>query len=170
VNQTNLIEDLTLVPLPSWWQSPWALLAMAAGLAMLAFVAWAALRARSRRPVAAAPPAPEPDRTPEFLERLEALRARRETLSPHDFGLEGSDILREYIEWRHQLAIRFQTTREFLESAANHAALSPGQREGLGSFLQSCDLVKFARQGATPDEELRLVDAAASFVRQGGAR
>ncbi|MBN8249875.1 MAG: hypothetical protein J0L84_20835, partial [Verrucomicrobia bacterium] len=86
------------------------------------------------------------------------------------FGLEGSDILREYIEWRHRLAIRFQTTREFLESAARDASLSPVQREGLGDFLQTCDLVKFARQGATSEEELRLVDAATAFVRQGGAR
>lgn len=170
MNQTNLIEDLTLVPLPSWWQSPGVLLALAAGLVATGIVVWAVLRARARRPAGTAPPAPEPDRTPEFLERLESLRARRATLSAHDFGLEGSDILREYIEWRHRLAIRFQTTREFLESAAHHASLSPVQREGLGDFLRTCDLVKFARQGATPEEEMRLVDVATSFVRQGGAR
>lgn len=170
MNQTNLIEDLTLVPLPPWWQSPGALAALAAGLLALAFVLWGVLRARARRPETMPPPAPEPDRTPEFLARLESLRARRDTLTPHDFGLEGSDILREYIEWRHRLAIRFQTTREFLESAAQHAALASGQREGLGRFLNSCDLVKFARQGATPEEQLRLLDTAAAFLREGGAR
>jgi len=170
VNRTNLIEDLTLVPLPSWWQSPWTLLALAAGLLVLAAIGWAVWRARDRRPLPQAPPAPEPDRTPEFLERLEALRRRQEALSPHDFGLECSDVLREYLEWRHRLAIRFQTTREFLESAARRAELAQGQRDSLREFLGFCDLVKFARQEATPEEKLRLADAAVAFVRQGGAR
>ncbi|MCW5559222.1 MAG: hypothetical protein KIT22_15505 [Verrucomicrobiae bacterium] len=170
MNRTNLIEDLTLVPLPPWWQSPGTLLALAAGLAVLAAIGWAVWRARRLRPTPPPPLAPEPDRAPEFLQRLEALRARRDTLSAHDFGLECSDILREYLEWRHRLAVRFQTTREFLESAARGADLTQGQREGLREFLGFCDLVKFARQGATPEEKLRLADAAVAFVRQGGSR
>ncbi len=167
--RTNLIEDLTLVPLPPWWQSPRALAAFAVLAAVLAVGVWMFRRWLAQRPAPVAARATEPDRTPEFLERLEVLRSRRDQMSPHDFALECSDVLREYVEWRHRLAIRFQTTHEFLEAAAGSNVLSPAQRDSLGEYLGFCDLVKFARQGATPEEELRLVATASAFVQQGGA-
>lgn len=168
--RTNLIEDLTLVPLPPWWQSPWAI----GGFIVVAILALVLVQALRRwlasRPAPEAVRPPEPDRTPEFLARLELLKQKRDTLSPHDFALECSDVLREFVEWRHRLSIRFQTTREFLEAATRHAALGAAQRDGLGEYLRFCDLVKFARQGATPEEESRLVESAAAFVRQGGGK
>lgn len=168
--RTNLIEDLTLIPLPAWWQSPWAIGGFVLLAVALAGLVWGLRRWLASRPVPEAVRPPEPDRTPEFLARLESLKGRRDVLSPHDFALECSDVLREFVEWRHRLAIRFQTTREFLEAASNSAALEASQRDALGEYLRFCDLVKFARQGATPDEESRLVETAATFVRKGGGR
>lgn len=170
VIRTNLIEDLTLISLPPWWQSPWAIGGFALLLVLLSGLVWRLRRWLASRPVPEPVRPPEPDRTPEFLARLESLRARRDALTPHDFALECSDVLREFVEWRHRLSIRFQTTREFLEAAAHSAALGAAQRDGLGEYLRFCDLVKFARQGATPDEESRLVETAAAFIRQGGGK
>jgi hypothetical protein len=162
VIRTNLIEDLTLIPLPAWWQSPWAMGGFVLLAVALAGLIWGLRRWLTSRPVPEAARPPEPDRTPEFLARLESLKGRRDVLSPHDFALECSDVLREFLE--------FQTTREFLEAASNSAALEASQRDALGEYLRFCDLVKFARQGATPDEESRLVETAATFVRKGGGR
>jgi len=165
--RTNLIEDFTLLPLPAWWESPWVL----AGFLLLALVlallgGWWWLR-WSARPLVELAAMPEPDRTPDFLARLAALRSRKDQLSAHDLAIECSDLLREFVEWRFRLAIRFQTTREFLEAAVRDTALTPTQRDWLGKYLRFCDLVKFARQGATDTEQNRLLDAAEAFLQPG---
>lgn len=170
MNRTALIEDLTLLPLPPWWQSPWAVAGILIAILALGALGWWLWRRAQGRRLPVPVRVPEPDRVPEFLERLEALRGRRGDLSAHDFAFECSEVLREFVEWRHRLAIRFQTTREFLDAAACHAALAAPQRERLGEYLRSCDLLKFARRDATLEEEERLVDAAVGLVRQGGAR
>ncbi|HAB16075.1 MAG TPA: DUF4381 family protein [Verrucomicrobiota bacterium] len=167
MNRTNLIEDLTLMPLPPWWQSPWLLL----GLVVVAGVAvlvgrWLWRRWVNQHPAVIAA-APQPDLTPEFLERLAALRARRGELSAYELAIECSDLLREFVEWRFRMSIRFQTTREFLEAAARDALLGAEHRDWLGAYLKFCDLVKFAQQGATEAEQTNLLDAAERFIRQG---
>ena len=168
MNRTNLIEDLTLVPMPSWWESPWAWVAGLLALALLAVVGFRWWRRRLARPAPPAASAPEPDRTPEFLERLEALRKQRHEFSAYELAIRCSDLLREFVEWRFRLSIRFQTTREFLEAASRNSALPPAERERLGSFLRFCDLVKFARQGATDAELGSLLDTAGAFIRPPG--
>ena len=168
--RTNLLEDFTLVPLPPWWQSPWAVAGLVLLVVLIGVLVWVLQRWLGSRPPPAPAAIPVPDRTPEFLARLAALRGQRERLGAHDFAIECSDVLREFVEWRFRLAIRFQTTREFLEAAARDAVLRGPQRESLGNYLRFCDLVKFARQGATLEEEARLIDAAETFVRQGGGR
>jgi hypothetical protein len=167
MNRTNLIDDLTLVPLPPWWQSPTSIAGFVLALALLVFLGWL-LRRLLRRPVIALDPPPmRPDLHPEFLRRLAELRARRAGLSAYDLAVGSSDILRDYLEWRFQFAIRFQTTREFLESSRQNTALTEAQREPLGTFLSFCDLVKFARRGADEAEQDHLLDAAEAFIRQG---
>lgn len=165
MNRTNLIEDLTLLPMPAWWQSPWA---WVAGILLIVLVAVAGFRWWRQflaRPASRPATAPEPDRIPEFLERLDALRKRKHEFSAYELAIRCSDLLREYVEWRFRLNIRFQTTREFLEAASRDSALPPAGRERLGSFLRFCDLVKFARQGATDAELSGLLDTAEAFIR-----
>src|SRR5262245_42731677 len=128
MNRTNLIEDFTLLPLPAWWQSPWAIITLVAAAITAGFLGrWLWLRWSVHQ--AAVPVAtPEPDRTAEFLKRLAELRARRGDLSAYELAIECSNLLREFVEWRFRLAIRFQTTREFLEAAARNASLNAGHR------------------------------------------
>ena len=93
MNRTNLVEDLTLIPLPPWWTSPWAIAAAVMALVALGLVArW--LARRTRRPDAPqAPPAGPPIDLSEFTRRLAALRQRRPQLSAYDLAIEVSDIL-----------------------------------------------------------------------------
>lgn len=166
VIRTNLIDDLTLVPMPPWWQSPWALAGFVVAAAVLLWLlVW--LGRRLRPAVASGPlPMPVPDLTPEFLRRLAELRGQRTQLSAYDLAVACSQILREFLEWRLQVAVTAQTTREFLEAAAAKVELSPHAREGLGRYLALCDLVKFARHGASAEEQAHFLDAAEQFVRQ----
>lgn len=167
MNQTNLIEDWTLLPPPPWWQNPlvWV------GLVLAAAAAWWLRRwwkGRTRRPAPVPRPAPAaaPPLHTAFLARLAALRNRREQISAYELAIEVSEILRGYLEVRFQFHILFQTTREFLEAVADSPALNASQRAHLETFLRSCDAVKFAQRPATPEEQVGLLDAAEALIRQ----
>ena len=84
---------------------------------------------------------------------------------PRLFCFEVSETLRVYLEERFKLRAPERTTEEFLVELQSSSALNTDQKESLGSFLESCDLVKFAR--FEPNESalrelhesaLRLVD------------
>lgn len=84
---------------------------------------------------------------------------------PRVFCGEVSDALRIYLEERFRFHAPERTTEEFLIELQNTNILTVQQKQSLGDFLQSCDLVKFARH--EPNEAalrdlhecaLRLVD------------
>src|SRR5205823_5250748 len=81
---------------------------------------------------------------------------------PREFCILVSDIIRHYLEERFEFHAPDRTTEEFLHELRSTDRLTTTQKESLGGFLQSCDLVKFARY--EPGEpELR--DLHASAVR-----
>lgn len=84
---------------------------------------------------------------------------------PNQFCTEVSQTLRLYLEERFTLRAPERTTEEFLVELQNSKHLTLDQKLSLGDFLQSCDLVKFARHEPTEttlrqlhDSALRLVD------------
>ena len=165
MNRTNLIDDLTLVPPPIWWQNPWVVLL---AVLLLGALIWG-LDRWFRRPRTFAAPAfvgpPGPWPGDEALRRLLALKARVPGMKHYDLAIEASEILRVFIEGAHALPIRYQTTREFLTLAADSAHLSVPQRQILAHFLGFCDLAKFARQPATQAEMVQSVETAIQFVQ-----
>ncbi len=163
----RFMEDLSLVRIPPWWQSPWFILLALAGLTLLIL---AGRRLYLRWHPQTAPAGPEtyvPAELPHVvaLRRLEELRARMDELGAYRLTIECSWVLRKYIEARFQLRIVYQTTREFLGHAQTHSALSEEQRQSLGQYLRFCDMVKFARRGATRPEMVQLLDYAVAFVK-----
>ena len=84
---------------------------------------------------------------------------------PKAFCTAVSDTIRVYLEERFTLRAPERTTEEFLiELQASHH-LTRDQKQSLGAFLESCDLVKFARFEPTEqalrdlhDSALRLID------------
>jgi hypothetical protein len=166
MNRTNVIEDLTLLPLPPWWQDPWILLATVLALAaLIALGIWAARR-RPRPAPAIAKPSVPPVPPDEFLRRLAELRERHPRLSAYQLAIEVSEILRAYLEARYQFRILYQTTREFLGEVAHRPELDADQRAALEGFLSRCDEVKFGQAPATPDEQTGLLDTAERVIRQ----
>jgi hypothetical protein len=167
-SETNqvLIEDLTLVPVPQWYQNPWLWLFIAA-LIVTAFYFFR--RYLKSRPLPLKPFVPEPPGPPpheEALKRLEELRNRHAKLTAYQVALECSDILRRYIERRFSSPIRFQTTREFLGAVHSSPELSAESRSELGDFLKFFDEIKFAQQAAEPARTSAAIDGAERFVRR----
>lgn len=163
-NET-FIEDLMLVRIPAWWENPWLLV-----LATLALggIVYFVTRIFTRRtgssaevPVISGPPPHE-----EFLRRLEALRKRRQELTPYQLAIEVGEILRGYLEAKYAFGIQYQTTREFLDSVVSDSRFNPGHRATLSEFLTLCDAVKFAQRPATEAEQGGLMDTAERFIRE----
>jgi hypothetical protein len=84
---------------------------------------------------------------------------------PRLFCIEVSTIERVYLEERFNFRAPERTTEEFLIELQSTDLLLPDQKLSLSEFLQSCDLVKFARFEPTEatlrelhNSALRLVD------------
>ena len=131
-------------------------------LALLGGLAWWIWRRRQRRPVKVKSPRER------ALDQLEQARPAIDQLSPYQFSIRVSDILRRYVTEEFQLPLTRQTSVEFLESLARAPRFSPDERELLGDFLNRCDLIKFARYDATTADSELLLEEATRFVK--GAR
>ena len=80
---------------------------------------------------------------------------------PKPFCVAVSDAARAYLEERFNFHAPERTTEEFLRELSATELLAKQQKESLGRFLESCDLVKFAKY--EPGEpELRELYASAT--------
>jgi Domain of unknown function (DUF4381) len=132
---------------------------VAAGLAFLALVGVLFWFTRRKRP------------TPVLTARERALAALRELrgeaseADPYDFGVRVSDTLRTYIRDQHGLDAVTRTSMEFLEALRDNAAFSHNEKAAISEFLESVDLLKYARQAAGADEIQVLLEIAERVVR-----
>ena len=94
------------------------------------------------------------DRARRRLNQLRSLiRSAANNQELYNGFAELSDIIREYLEERFSLPATRQTTDEFMATLGNYRLpLSVVQRQNLRDFLNSADLVKFAK--AAPDPVL----------------
>ncbi len=103
---------------------------------------------------------------PAHVRARQKLRAALTLIAqPKPFCIAVSDAARAYLEERFNFHAPERTTEEFLRELSATELLAKPQKESLGKFLESCDLVKFAKY--TPGEPelrelygsaLRLVD------------
>ncbi|MFZ0828901.1 MAG: hypothetical protein WAO02_15905 [Verrucomicrobiia bacterium] len=141
------------VEISSGWEWVWWTLGALAVLALL-FLAWKWWQ-RRRSQVAAVPPVPAHVRAKQKLAEALALIAQ-----PKTFCILVSDTIRLYLEERFDFRAPERTTEEFLRELQGTDWLAAEQKEKLGEFLESCDLVKFAKY--EPGEtELRGLHASA---------
>jgi hypothetical protein len=142
--------------LPPWVIFCGALLALVlCGLA----VWW--LRRRWQRP------RPQPSPRERTLQLLDRIGHEIETLSPYQFSIRVSDILRSYVTEQYQLPVTRQTSVEFLAALTKASPFSEDEKSLLEDFLNRCDLIKFARYDATTEDSRMLLGEASRFV-QGG--
>ena len=137
-----------------WW------VVIAAAVVAGAVLIW--LLARSRKVNIVLPP-PVPA-------HLRAKRKLAEALSlisqPKPFVTAVSDTARMYLEERFDFHAPERTTEEFLRELAGTELLLPDQKESLGNFLGSCDLVKFAKYEPGEKELRELHGSAVRLVEE----
>jgi len=159
VTTTNDIRAIKPpVEIPSSWAWVWWVLAALAVVTLLT-IAWVWWRRRQAQPTLV-PVVPPHVRAKQKLQAALSL-----IQDPRLFCIEVSTIARIYLEERFDFRAPERTTEEFLAELQSTSLLTPDQKESLGQFLQSCDLVKFARFEPTEaalrelhDSALRLVD------------
>lgn len=156
----NDIRDIKPpVEIPSGWQWLWWVLAALAilGLAVWAWRWWQKRRAQ----VLVVPPVPAHIRAKQKLQEALALITQ-----PKPFVIAVSDTARFYLEERFNFHAPERTTEEFLHELQRTDLLLPGQKASLGDFLQSCDLVKFAKYEPGEPELRELHGSALRLVEE----
>lgn len=146
-------------------QNPFGLVVGAVILAVLAILLFI-LRRRKRAEIA------ETTRlTPReiALRRLAELADKRLHESDvKQFFIELTDIVRWYIEQQTQIRAPERTTEEFLheitQQLRNRALLSPELQERLRLFLESADMVKFAKFQPAPEDMMLGIRRAEEFI------
>ncbi len=99
------------------------------------------------------------------LERLDAARALMTTDTVREYAFTVSEIIRVYIEQRFGEKAARRTTEEFLTDLLRQSGTQLTQHVGLlENFLNHCDLIKFARWGATGRELESMHESARAFI------
>jgi hypothetical protein len=99
------------------------------------------------------------------IEALEAAKA--EFLKSGDikeYYVRISDIVRRYIEIVFKVRAPEMTTQEFLGSLGSSWKVSEDYKGLLMTFMEACDLVKFAKHAPTKDEADAVFMTAKKFV------
>ncbi len=136
----------------------WSLIVLALAVAALLLWRWWQKR---RSQVAFVPPVPAHVRAKQKLDEALALIAQ-----PKPFVVAVSDTARAYLEERFNFRAPERTTEEFLRELSGTDLLGKEQKESLGNFLESCDLVKFAKYEPRETELRELHGSAVKLVEE----
>jgi len=136
----------------------WGLTALAvAGAALLLWRWWKNRKSN----IVLSPPIPAHVRAKQKLGEALALISQ-----PKPFVIAVSDTARIYLEERFDFRAPERTTEEFLRELGGTKLLLPDQKESLGDFLASCDLVKFAKYEPGENELRGLHGSAVRLVEE----
>ena len=156
-------NDIRPIKPPVAVPNPWAWVWWTGGvLALAALLALAiALLRRKQRHRAFVPPVPPHVRARQKLEAALLL-----INDPRAFAIAVSDAVRVYLEERFQLRAPERTTEEFLRDLQKTSALTAQQKQTLSTFLDQCDLMKFARFEPTEAALRELHESALRLVHE----
>ncbi len=164
-NQTTLpaatdIRDLKPpLEIPNGWAWLWwGLLLLAVAVAVFLLWRW---RKNRKLNVVLPPPVPAHVRARQKLAQALALITQ-----PKPFVIAVSDTARTYLEERFDFHAPERTTEEFLRELGGTKLLLPEQKESLGDFLASCDLVKFAKYEPGETELRELHGSAVRLIEE----
>ncbi len=156
---TDIRDIKPPVEISNPWAWVWWTLAAVALLVILR-LAWLYWQKR-RSQLSIMPPVPAHIRAKQALEHaLEIIT------QPKPFCILVSDTVRFYLEERFNFRAPERTTEEFLRELSATDLLLPEQKESLGNFLESCDLVKFAKYEPGEKELHELHDSAVKLVEE----
>ena len=101
------------------------------------------------------------------LNALETLRSEvvSRTLTAEQGITRLADVIRFYLEQRYKLPASGKTTPEFLEDMENTSPLPDSDKPFLQNFLNSADLIKFAKAPCDAPAVSAAIDSAEQLVR-----
>ncbi len=144
-------------PASAWWSYALAgLVVVAIALAVRSVIVW-----RRRRAV------------PADLRALLVLDAARELIERGDalgFSIRVSAAVRGYVEEAFALHAPRLTTEELLGTLMTDHSPVAAHREQLGTFLEFCDLAKYARWSLAREDMTGMLDSATAFIHATAAR
>jgi len=159
----NDIKDVKPpIYLPDFWWLLWLLLALiAVGVGVYLFLRY--------KPKAQAPMVPVPPPLPAWelaYKQLDALKAEKllDKRSFKEFFTRVADIARLYMENRFNIHAPHMTTEEFMYYLGVSGHLNQAQNTALKEFLNSCDMVKFAKYDPTIKEAENNFDLAKRLI------
>jgi hypothetical protein len=156
----NDIRDIKPpIEISNGWEWLWWTLGVAFFLLALILV-WRYVHRRMTC-VSIAPPVPAHIRAKQKLKEALTLISQ-----PKPFVIAVSDTARTYLEERFQFRAPERTTEEFLRELGGTDLLLREQKESLGKFLESCDLVKFAKYEPRENELRELHGSAVKLVEE----
>jgi hypothetical protein len=156
----NDIRDIKPpIAIPSGWEWLWWTLG-ALALFVVGSLVWRHIHQRMTR-ISIAPPIPAHVRAKQKLLEAFALISQ-----PKEFCVLVSDTIRFYLEERFDFRAPERTTEEFLRELGGTDLLAAEQKESLGKFLESCDLVKFAKYEPRENELRELHSSALQLVEE----
>jgi hypothetical protein len=148
-------------PLDYFLLKPWMIFCAVAGVLLVIGLTTWLIKLWRNRPIAVVSPRQR------ALDRLARIQSEIDKLSPYQFSIRVSDILRQYVTEQYQLPVTRQTSVEFLNALAASSPFSSDERSLLSDFLNRCDLIKFARYDATLEDSRLLLEEADRFVKGG---
>jgi hypothetical protein len=158
-------EDIREIRGPKAVANPWLVPALVGGVVLLALLAYGVWRWRRRRQ--------KPRVLLPFevaLQKLEAIRTLMQPQQAREFSIAATDIIRTYIEQRFDVTATHRTTEEFLHDLLTSSNAALARHRGLlETFLNECDLVKFAGVSLSLADMESLHRSACDFVRQTAA-
>ncbi|MGH8095105.1 MAG: DUF4381 family protein [Chthoniobacterales bacterium] len=147
-------------PMDYFLLKPWMIFcAVAATLLLVGLTIWLVKRWRNR-------PVVVPTPRQRALDLLARVETQVDKLTPYQFSIRVSDIVRGYVTEQYQLPVTKQTSVEFLNALAA-TSFTGDEQLLLTDFLNRCDLIKFARYDATREDSRLLLDEAERFVKGG---
>jgi len=156
---TDIRDIKPPVEISSGYAWLWQLLVLLA-LAVAALLLWRWWKNRQSN-IVLPPPIPAHIRAKQKLEEALALIAQ-----PKEFCILVSDTVRFYLEEQFDFRAPERTTEEFLRELNATDLLVKEQKESLGQFLESCDLVKFAKYEPGENELRGLHGSAVRLVEE----
>jgi len=148
-------------PIDYFLLKPWMVFcAVAALLLLVGLTTWLIKRWRNR-------PAVIKTQRERALDLLARIETEIDKVTPYQFSIRVSVILRRYVTEQYELPVTRQTSVEFLNALTASSPFSADDQTLLRDFLNRCDLIKFARYDATPEDSRLLLDEASRFVKGG---
>ncbi len=147
------------VGIPNPWF--WILLILGVLAVVAAIVLLVFFLLRKRRLIPPPPIVPPHIRAKQKLQEALSLIG-----NPLPFCVLVSDTIRGYLEEQFSFHAPERTTEEFLHELQSTDLLNTDQKSSLGNFLESCDLVKFAKYEPRESELRELHSAAIRLVEE----